>query len=463
MSATKEKAHISGSECRRAGCKFASGIYSYTSGVLFVYSMKEQLAITQKFITTFIKWVLISLLVGVLGGAAGLLFHICLEEAAAFREENSFILWLLPLGGIVIVALYKLSKMQGKGTDEVLKAIQTDGKVPAAMAPVIFVSTVITHFFGGSAGREGAALQLGGSIGSRLGRLFKLDKNDMQVIIMCGMSAVFSALFGTPITAAFFAIEIASIGIIYYSGIIPCVAAALVASGLSGRFGAHPIRFILPTVPEMTALNMVKAGILAALCAMLSIVFCLAMKESGKLFKRLFKNEYIRVVAGGALIIAITLISGTRDYNGAGMDVVARAISGQAVPYAFILKIIFTAITIESGYKGGEIVPTFFIGSTFGCVAGELLGLTPGFAAALGMTAMFCGVTNCPVASIMLSIEVFRGQGMGFFALACAISYMLSGYFGLYNTQKIVYSKLKTRVININANEKIENLPKVNA
>jgi H+/Cl- antiporter ClcA len=175
------------------------------------------------------------------------------------------------------------------------------------------------------------------------------------------------------------------------------------------------------------------------------------MKESGKLFKRLFKNEYIRIMAGGILIIILTLICGTKDYNGAGMDVIERAISGQAVAYAFILKIIFTAITIETGYKGGEIVPTFFIGATFGCVAGGMLGLDMGFSAAVGMAAMFCGVVNCPVASIMLSIEVFGSGGIGFFALACAISYMLSGYFGLYSTQKIVFSKLKTEVININA------------
>ena len=416
-----------------------------------MFNLKEKATKTAEFITTLIKWISIAILIGTAGGAAGLLFHICVEKATEFRIEHGFTLWLLPLGGIAIAALYKFSKIEGKGTDLVIKSVHTDGKVPAAIAPAIFVSTVITHLLGGSAGREGAALQLGGSIASQIGRLLKLDKNDMHIAVMTGMSAVFAALFGTPLAATFFAIEVSSVGILHYSGLIPCMVAAFTASGISQRFGAEPVRFILTSIPDMSALNMTRAGILAALCAGISILFCLSLKWTRKLFIKLFKNEYIRVATGGVLIIILTLICGTRDYNGAGMDIIERALSGNAVAYAFILKIIFTAITIESGYKGGEIVPTLFIGATFGCIAGGLLGLDPGFAAALGMIALFCGMVNCPIASILLGIEFFGGRGIAFFALACAISYMLSGYFGLYSSQRLVYSKLKTELININA------------
>lgn len=413
--------------------------------------IKEKSDDVELFLITFVKWVVISIAIGIAGGAVGTLFHICVEKATAFRLAHSFVLWLMPLGGIAIAALYKLSGIGSKGTDYVVHSVCTDGKVPAFMAPVIFVSTVITHLFGGSAGREGAALQIGGSIGSQVGKLLKLDENDMQIAVMCGMSTVFAALFGTPLTAAFFAMEVASIGIMHYSGFIPCVISAFTAVGISSRFGGQPVHFILAATPDMSAFNLVKTGILAVLCAVLSIVFCLAMRETETLFKRLFKNKYIKAVAGGVLIIALTLLCGTRDYNGAGMDVIKRAISGQAVAYAFVLKIIFTAITMGSGYKGGEIIPTFFIGATFGCIAGGLLGLNAGFSAAIGMVATFCGVVNCPVTSIILSVEVFGGHGVGFFALACAVSYMLSGYFGLYSSQKIVYSKLKNVAININA------------
>jgi len=413
--------------------------------------IKQKSIVVEMFLTTFIKWVLISILIGIIGGAVGTLFHICVEKVTTFRFAHSYVLWFLPFGGIAIAAICKLSGLGSKGTDYVLHSVYTDGKVPATMAPVIFVSTVITHLFGGSAGREGAALQIGGSIGSQVGRVLKLNENDMQIAIMCGMSTVFAALFGTPLTAAFFAIEVASIGIIHYSGFIPCIVSAFTAVGISSRFGAHPVYFILSATPDMSAFNMVKTGVLAALCAVLSIVFCFTMKETGKILKKIFKNDYMRVAAGGALIIALSLICKTGDYNGAGMEVIEKAISGQAIAYAFALKIVFTAITMGSGYKGGEIIPTFFIGATFGCIAGGLLGLNTGFSAAIGMIAMFCGVVNCPVASIMLSIEVFGGRGVGFFALACAISFMLSGYFSLYKSQKIIYSKLRNKVININA------------
>lgn len=414
-------------------------------------NMKANSDSIESFLAAFVKWVLISGVLGILGGAAGTLFHICVDKATAFRLAHGSILWFLPLGGIAIAALYSLSGLEGKGTDYVLRSVYTDGKVPAAMAPVIFVSTVITHLFGGSAGREGAALQLGGSLGSQVVKLLKLDEHDMQVAIMCGMSTVFAALFGTPLTAAFFAMEVSNIGIMHYSSLIPCIVSAFTASDISTRLGVQPVYFTLTTTPEASAFNMGKTGVLAALCAVLSIVFCLTMRATGKLLNKLFKNRYTRVAAGGALIIALTLLCGTREYNGAGMDVIKRAISGQAVAYAFVLKMVFTAITLESGYKGGEIVPTFFIGATFGCVVGGVLRLDPGFSAAIGMIAMFCGAVNCPVASIMLSIEVFGGRGLGFFAIACAISYMLSGYFSIYSSQRIVYSKLKNEIININA------------
>ena len=168
-----------------------------------------------------------------------------------------------------------------------------------------------------------------------------------------------------------------------------------------------------------------------------------------------FKNPILRAAVGGVILIGLSLLF-PRDYNGAGMDVIGRAIGGEAAPFAFLLKMVFTAITISAGFKGGEIVPTFFIGATFGCVCGGLLGLDPGFAAALGLVCLFCGAVNCPVASVFLSIELFGGKGLLFFAVACAFSFALSGYFGLYRSQKILYSKTRAEFININAWQQIE-------
>lgn len=402
------------------------------------------------YLYTFFKWAVISAFVGLAGGLVGVLFHISVEYATDLREQNEWMIWLLPAGGLVIVLLYKLSKVSKNiGTNEIISCIRSDEKVPAVLAPLIFVSTVITHLFGGSAGREGAALQIGGTIGYHSGRLFRLDEKDMHLIVLCGMSAVFSALFGTPLTAAIFAMEVVSVGIIYYSGLVPCLFSSLIAYGLSLLFGAQPVRFTLKVIPDISIMNILRIIVLAALCAAVSILFCIALHKTHSLLDKLIKNDYLRIAAGGAAIILLTVLFGSYDYNGAGMDVITRAVGGEAKPEAFLLKILFTAITIGAGYKGGEIVPTFFIGATFGCVAGSLLGLDAGFSAAIGIAALFCGVVNCPVSSVFLSIELFGADGVVLFMIACAVTNMLSGNYGLYKSQKIMYSKLRAEYINV--------------
>ncbi len=408
------------------------------------------------YLLAFLKWVAVSAATGAIGGLVGVAFHISVEKVTELRLAHGWIIWFLPLGGLVIAGLYKLCKLENTGTDRVIDSIRTDKGVPILLAPLIFVSTVITHLLGGSAGREGAALQLGGSIGSKVGKILRFDDKDMHLAILCGMSAVFSALFGTPMTAAMFALEVISVGVVYYSGIIPCLVSGLVAYWISMLFKVEPVRFTIQNAPEYNFPDFLRVALLSALCAALSIVFCLVMHFSHKGAARLFKNTFIRAAVGGAVIIALTLIFG-KDYNGAGMNIIENAIeSGNAVGYAFILKLIFTAVTIGSGYKGGEIVPTFFIGATFGCFVGRLIGLDPGFAAAIGLVTLFCGAVNCPIASVFLSIELFGNESLIYFAVACAVGYTLSGYFGLYSSQKIMYSKTRAEFININTWQEIE-------
>jgi H+/Cl- antiporter ClcA len=412
----------------------------------------EKLRSASRYILAFVRWGLLAALTGLVGGGVGTLFHKAVEYATGVRLAHSWILYLLPLGGLLIVGLYHLlGTPEGFGTNQILDAIRGESKVPLALAPLIFLSTVITHLCGGSAGREGAALQLGGSIGSQLGGLFHLDEKDRHILIMCGMSAVFAALFGTPLTATFFAMEVISIGVIYYAGLVPCIISSLTAYGVSLLFGAEPVRFSLTQVPDPSILTILQVIALSALCAALSILFCLSMHKTGHLLQKWIPNGFLRAFLGGCAILLLTLLVGTTAYNGAGMDSIAAAISGSARPEAFALKILFTAVTIGAGFKGGEIVPTFFIGSTFGCVAGSLLGLDPGFGAAVGLIALFCGVVNSPIASMLLSIELFGAQGLLLFTIACGVSFMLSGYYGLYSSQKIVYSKLRAEYINIHA------------
>jgi len=403
------------------------------------------------YILTFLKWCIIAICTGMIGGLVGTLFHKTVEWATNYRTDHDFIMFLLPVGGVIIVLLYKLAKTSANiGTNEVISSIRTGEKLPVALAPLIFISTAITHLLGGSAGREGAALQLGGSIGTSLGRISKLDEKDMHTITLCGMSGVFAALFGTPLAASFFALEVVSVGVIYYSGLIPCILTSLVAFSVSVSFGIEPLRFSMIPIPETSFTSIFYISILAIICAGVSIFFCLSLDKTKKFLAFIFKNEYLRIIAGAVVIVALSLVLKTRDYNGAGMGIITDALNGIAKPEAFFLKILFTSITIGCGFKGGEIVPTLFIGATLGCVVGGLLGLGAQFGAAVGLIAMFCSVVNCPIAGIILSIEVFGSEGLILFAIACAISFMFSGYYGLYNTQKIMYSKLKAEFININ-------------
>jgi H+/Cl- antiporter ClcA len=267
-------------------------------------------------------------------------------------------------------------------------------------------------------------------------------------MVMCGMSAAFSALFGTPLTAAVFSMEVVSVGVMYYAAIVPCLVAALTAFQLAQVFGLHgQVGYSIPDAAALTPVSMAQAAALGLLCALTSVLFCAATHLAPKLYAKYFSSPLVRVAVGGCLVLGLTLLVGSQDYNGAGDAVIRRLLAGETIPCAFLLKILFTAVTLGAGFRGGEIVPVLFTGCAFGTWAGPLLGLPHAFSGALGMAAVFCGATNCPLTSILLSYELFGGEGLPLYALCCGVSYMLSGYYGLYSEQKIVYSKFKTEWI----------------
>ncbi|MDR4052145.1 MAG: chloride channel protein, partial [Oscillospiraceae bacterium] len=376
------------------------------------------------------KWVLLGGIIGVAGGVIGSLFHIGVNYATAIREAHPWILYLLPVGGLAIVGLYKLCHLEGKGTNAIIESVHFGESVPILLVPVIFVSTVITHLCGGSAGREGAALQIGGGLGYEAGKLLHLGEKDLPLATLCGMSGVFSALFGTPLTATVFALEVISVGVLYYAGLVPCITAAMAAFGVSTLMGVEPTRFAV-AMPPVTLETMVPVVALAILCAVVSILFCKGLHWTERLLDRGFRSPWVRVLAGSVLLIGMSLLT-NGDYNGAGMDVIARALAGEADGWAWLLKILFTAVTIGCGFKGGEVVPSFFVGAAFGCFMGGLLGLPAGFGGAIGLVAVFCGAVNCPIASLILSVELFGAGELSYFAIACGVSSMLSGYYGIY-------------------------------
>ena len=372
----------------------------------------------------FLKWMGLSVLTGLVVGGASAIFAGCIKAATEYRDTHNWIFMLLPVAGVLIVFMYEKIGRQDGGTNQVLATIKSKDDVPFLSAPLIFVSTLLTHLTGGSAGREGASIQFGGSIGNWLGKLAHLDEFDHHVMIMCGMSAAFAAVFGTPMAAAVFAMEVVSVGI-------------------------DPETFPVHSIPGLTVESGLKMALIAVGCGILSILFCILLKTVGQLYAKYLKNPYIRIVVAAGVIILITICLNTKDYMGAGSGLIARAIEkGEARPLDFLWKMLLTALTMRAGYRGGEIVPAFSIGATFGCVAGGILGFSPELAAAASMVALFCGVTNCPITAMLISFELFGFSGAAYYLIAISISYAVSGYYSLYKDQTIVYSKYKARYIN---------------
>jgi len=398
-------------------------------------------------------WIPAALLIGALGGLLGAAFHHGIRLAAQFRAGHDWVIYGLPVGAICIALLYRVFCLgPDAGTNLVLEAVRSEKQVPLLLAPAMFVATVLTQLVGGSAGREGAALQIGGSMAEGVARLLRVKEEDRYRLILCGMAAVFAALFGTPVAAAVFVLEVASVGRFLYSALTPTLCAALSAAQLARVLQGECMRITLPAAGEIGPMFLFQTGLLATACALMSIVFCIVMHQTGHLAEKFLKNTYLRALCLGAVLLAMTLLSGTRVYNGAGMEFVEQIISGAEVDwYEFVLKLLFTAITLAAGYKGGEIVPTFFVGAAFGATVGPLLGLPAAPAAALGLIGMFCGVVNCPFAALFLAVEIFGGAYLAPFAVTCALCYVFSGYFGLYSSQQILRSKVGTELIDRNA------------
>lgn len=397
----------------------------------------------------FVKWSAVSTLIGLTTGLVGTVFGHLVMRAGAYFNSRRWTLALLPAAGLMIVWIYHLLKEdKNRGTNMVIESIYTDSDISPGTAPAIFLGTILTHFSGGSAGREGAALQMGGSIGNQIGRLMKLDEKDKKIAVMCGMSGAFAALFGTPMAAALFSMEVISIGVMYYAALVPCTFSAFIGAAVSKHLGLAPEAFSIGPVPEFSLKAALIMTVLGVLCALVSELFCIVLHHTEKVYRRYFPSPGRRIAAGAVLIIILTLLEGSFDYNGSGILLIERCFEGDVRYEAFLWKILFTAVTLEAGFKGGEIVPTFCIGAVFGCSFAMITGQPFGLMTACGMLALFVGVTNCPISTLLIGFEMFGYQAMPYFVLVIAVSFTLSGYYSLYSSQKFVYSKTKTEYIN---------------
>lgn len=359
------------------------------------------------------RWLLLAVPTGLVCGAVGTAFHLAVEHVTEWRGEHVWLLWLLPLAGLAIVALYKLTGCEGMGTNNVIRAVHSGESVSPLLVPAIFLGTVLTHLCGGSAGREGAALQMGGSIGYNIAKLFRFSDHDRRTATACGMAAFFSALFGTPLAATLFGIMVEDVGLAFSVAFVPGFAAALIAYGVSLACGIAPTHFGL-TAPALSIDTALLAAVLGAACALVSRGFCWLLHIMEHEMPRRLPNPWVRAVVGGAAVVALSYLMGVGRYNGAGMGVITAAIEqGQALPWDFLCKMLLTALTLSAGFKGGEVVPSFYIGAT-----------------------------NTLIPSILLAYELFGGAGLELIALGCGVCYMLSGTHGLYSSQLFVTEKL---------------------
>lgn len=385
-----------------------------------------------------LKWLLISLVLGSIIGSASALFLASLNWAANYREAHLWIIAFLPVAGLIIgLAYYYWGTEVVKGNNLLIEELQSPKKIiPLIMAPLIYAGTIITHLFGGSAGREGTAVQIGGAFADQLTKIFKLKPRDRKIILICGISAGFASVFGTPLAGAVFGLEVFVVGSVMYNAILPSFITAVIADYACKAWGVGHTHYAIGSIPEMNAINLLLslgAGILFGLTARL---FSTMNHGISKLFSRV-SYPPLRPFIGGFILIAIIYLIGNTRYIGLGIPVISEAFTQQEPYYTFALKLFLTALTLGAGFKGGEVTPLFFIGATLGSFLSLLIPLPYGLLAGMGFVAVFAGAANTPLACIFMGVELFGTSSGMYIALACVTAYLFSGHTGIYKSQAI--------------------------
>lgn len=405
-----------------------------------------------------LRWTLLIIPLAILVGLLVALFLWLLDLATATRWANMWLIFLLPLAGILITFLYKtIGKNSDSGNNLVMDEIhKPGGGVPTRMTPLILFTTVITHLFGGSAGREGTAVQMGGSISSLFAKWYKLKHEDKRILLMGGMAAGFGAVFGTPITGAIFALEVLTIGRIKYDALIPCLIASVIADITCSAMGIHHTHYAinfhgtgeLPflSVDLLLLAKVIASGVVFGLAGFLFAELTHFIKDRSNFY---IKYKWLIPVVGAVMVVGISYLIGTFDYlglgvtnpNPKGISIVSAFSPGGSTYFSWFFKLLLTAITLGMGFKGGEVTPLFFIGATLGNTLAVLTGSPVDLFAGLGFIAVFAGATNTPLACTMMGIELFGAENALYFAVACFTAYYFSGHSGIYGSQRIAVNK----------------------
>lgn len=395
-----------------------------------------------------LKWLLLCTVIGVLIGSASAGFLWSLEWATNLRENNLWIIAMLPLAGVAIGLLYHYYGNEAeRGNNLLIDTIHSPGNtLPFRMAPFIYLGTVVTHLFGGSAGREGTALQMAGAIADQLSKPLRLDANDRKLLLIASVAAGFGSVFATPLAGAVFALEFIVIGRIRYYALFPAFAAAIIADLTATFWNAPHTYYHIEWIPQLTPLNLVYAVIAGVLFGLCAAAFSKLMHRASHMFKRLITYPPLRPLAGGTMVALAVWALGTTDYIGLGLPMMVASFEEQMPLHAFALKMTLTVITLAAGFKGGEVTPLFFIGATLGSALAGWLPLPVGLLAGMGFVAVFAGATNTPLACSIMAIELFGSECGVYVVVACVVAYLFSGHNSIYGRQIIGESKHQRKV-----------------
>lgn len=387
----------------------------------------------------FLKWFLLAIVSGTLVGIFISFFLNSLQYVTNLREHQPWLLYLLPFGGAFVSYLYlKFGKDSAKGNNLIIERINEGvGEIPFRMAPLVFLGTVVTHLFGGSAGREGTGVQIGASICSKLSHFLHLNKEDATILIISGVSSGFGVVFGTPIAGTIFGLEVSTIGKMRYESIIPCLLSSYIGTYVSTLFNVSHSHYEMETLSSQNPFLFYKVMACSILFGLMSKLFAELTHYLKKIFSDKLKKSYVKSFVGGLIIIGLMLMIRNRMYLGLSLPLLKEAFESPVVGYAFLIKLLLTSITLATGFQGGEVTPLFVVGATFGNFLAPLFNLPLSFVAGLGMIGVFCGGTKTPLASFAMGLELFGGGNLKYFFITCVISYVFAGKSGIYTSQKV--------------------------
>jgi H+/Cl- antiporter ClcA len=391
------------------------------------------------------KWIIICALIGIFSGSASAFFLVSLEWVTQFRIAHDWIIWLLPIGGLLVgLSYYYFGESVIKGNNLLLEEYENPQKtIPFKMAPLVLLGTLITHLFGGSAGREGTAVQMGGAIADQFTKFFKLDNSERKILIILGISAGFASVFGTPLAGAIFALEVLYFSKINFKSILLSFLVAYAAYFTVEFWEIKHTHYSIPVIPELNFSNLFYTIIIGLLSGFAALLFARSTHFWSSLFSKNIKYPPLRPVIGGVILAIAIGGLGFTKFSGLGVPVIVDSFSNPNNWYDFLLKILFTGFTLGAGFKGGEVTPLFFVGATLGSALSTIIPMPIALLAGVGFVAVFSGATHTPIACTIMGMELFGIQPGIFIAIGCTIAYFSSGSVGIYKSQIVKGAKYK--------------------